>query len=292
MKISQYICQNAWTIGFVEDGISSFLENKPFKVHWVKNNYSDRWFADPFILDVTDTHIFVLVEEFYDPIYRGRISKLTINRKDYRIERSECVLELPTHLSFPSIRRDGDVIYIVPENYESGRSIEYIYNPESNTCTQSRVLCEMPLTDAIVTNLFGKEQIFSTCFPDHKTLNVLARNEGNDYFSVERTIGFDKETARNAGDWFEYNGKVYRPAQDCSGEYGAAFTLQEVIKEGNSFVFKNIRRVEPTSAKYNLGCHTFNSYKGLIVLDAKAKRYPFLFRLFSFLRSLYYGVKS
>lgn len=286
MKITQYICQNAWTIGFVEGDESVFVEDKPFEVHWVKNPYSDRWFADPFILDVTDSYIYVLVEEFYDPIFRGRISKLTINRKGYSIEKSECVLELPTHLSFPSIRRGGKKIFIIPENSESGQSVEYEYEPNTNKCEKSRVICEKPLTDAILTNLFGNELIFTTIFPSHDKLEVFSKNEDEEFFHKEDTVSFEEDIARNAGDWFEYKGDIYRPAQDCTKVYGGAIILQKVIKNEKGFTFENIKRIESTSAKYNIGCHTLNTYKGITVLDAKAKRHPVLFKLYRTIRPL------
>ena len=44
----------------------------------VRRYKNEGWFADPFILDVTKREIIVLVEEWYDSIQRGRISKLTI----------------------------------------------------------------------------------------------------------------------------------------------------------------------------------------------------------------------
>lgn len=82
-KISAYIKATKYNIGFVDGDLQSVLEGKPLSVNWLKHPYTDRWFADPFIFDVTDDVIIVLVEEWYDPIQRGRISKLVIDKNTF-----------------------------------------------------------------------------------------------------------------------------------------------------------------------------------------------------------------
>jgi hypothetical protein len=108
--------------------LDSVMNGDPIHVNWVKHHYKDSWFADPFILDVTDTDIIVLVEEWYKPIRRGRISKLIIDRNTFVLKDLQVVLQLDTHLSFPVIERREDGVYIYPENGESGNLSIYRYN--------------------------------------------------------------------------------------------------------------------------------------------------------------------
>src|SRR5574344_1914204 len=87
MKIKDIVkslSDERWNIGFISNDLNSIMLGEPIKVNWLKHYYKDSWFADPFILDVTDEEIIVLVEEWYKPIKRGRISKLTID-SDYCI---------------------------------------------------------------------------------------------------------------------------------------------------------------------------------------------------------------
>ena len=79
---------------------------------------------------------------------------------------------------------------------------------------------------------------------------------------------FDENIARMAGDFIEYDGRLYRPTQECNVQYGHAVTLQEVKLVGDHMYFDEIRRMYSTHPKLNVGMHTFNMYKGVIVTDA------------------------
>ena len=68
-----------------------------------------------------------------------------------------------------------------------------------------------------------------------------------------------------SGAFFYYNNKLIRPTQECNLQYGHAVTLQETnIK---NFSFKELRRIYSTHPTLNVGSHTFNSYKNIIVTD-------------------------
>ena len=89
-----------WNIGFIESSIDDIINNISFQpvIHWLKHPYHDRFFADPFILKVTDEKIEVLVEEFFYAKWKGEISLLTISRRDYRLIHRKTLLKLDTHL--------------------------------------------------------------------------------------------------------------------------------------------------------------------------------------------------
>ena len=282
--IRKYATSTKWNIGFVEEPLDSILNPKlSIKIHWMKHSESKSWFADPFILCIDDEFIYVLVEEFYYPIGRGRISKLTVNRKTYQLEKVDIVLELPTHLSFPAILRESGKIFIYPENSASGKLTLYEYEPSTNKCTPLNILCNQPLTDAIVTKVLGKQLIASTKLPNPNKNILEFYSEGN---KVKEHI-FHKNVARNAGDWFVLNGKMYRPAQDCTKTYGGAVILQEIQKKENGELqFNDIRRIITDNPVYNEGFHTFNYYQGLTVVDAKGFRFPVLNKLFFMARKI------
>ena len=114
--IRKYCLSSAWNIGFVEDKVQCVIRNDLQNIHWMKHQYSDRWFADPFILNVDEENIILLVEEFCYSFNKGRIAKLVVSRKDYILKEMKIVLEEPWHLSFPFILRKNDKIYIIPES--------------------------------------------------------------------------------------------------------------------------------------------------------------------------------
>ena len=182
---------------------------------WLKHDSKYSWFADPFILDVTDNEIHVLVEEYYKPIQRGRISRLIIDRYSYELKQKDVVLELRTHLSFPAIIRKEKDVFIYPENGESGELNLYQYFPESNKCVKIETILSEAVADAIIARVNGEDMLFCTkkTNPNGNELYVFTQDESGRYLEKERYT-FDENIARMAGDFFEYNGKLYRPTQE------------------------------------------------------------------------------
>lgn len=280
MNIIRSICNKlsagCWTLGFIEEPLEDILGGKPININYLSHNYNDRWFADPWILEVNDKIIRVLVEEFTYKEHCGYISMLEIDRSNYKLLNSKIILKLSTHLSFPAILRENGNIYIYPENAD-GEGLG-LYEIETNgNCRHIRTLSKEKLADAIITKVFGEWLMFSTHIPTHNG-NELSIHKIDIENGSTRYIGkqsFESNIARNAGEWFCFNNKVYRPAQDCNGSYGKAVILQEVSrKENGSFVFTDIRRLTSSLTRYNTGLHTFNQLNGLSVIDVHGYRYP------------------
>ena len=82
-----------------------------------------------------------------------------------------------------------------------------------------------------------------------------------------KTYVFGECIARNAGDFFECGGKVYRPAQECNRWYGNALSIQ-LYENGE---FKEIRRIPRM--------HTLNSYQGVTVVDRKIFPLKWVYRV-------------
>jgi hypothetical protein len=269
-KIINYIKETRYNIGFIDGDLQGVIEGKPIKVNWMKHHYKDRWFADPFILDLTDNEIIVLAEEWYDPIQRGRISKLTIDKQTFELLNLKIMIETDYHLSFPAIDRKPDGIYIHPESCAINKLESYKYNPETDSFYKVGTLSELPLTDSVCNDYFGQNLMFSTKLPDAngKELGIYYWDSSNNRYALKEYYRFDENISRMAGNFFKYQGKIYRPAQVCIKSYGDAVSVQEVTTEKGGFSFKEIRRVYSPNPKLDLGFHTFNTYNDIIVVDA------------------------
>ena len=149
-QIIESVKATKYNIGFVDEPLRSVIDGVPIHIHWLKHSYTDRWFADPFILDFNDEEIIVLVEEWYDPILRGRISRLVVDRKTYELKSLKVVLDEGTHLSFPAIERVGRDVYIHPENSVVGKLENYKYNEKEDRFERVGLLCNQPLTDSAI----------------------------------------------------------------------------------------------------------------------------------------------
>ena len=290
-QLIHYIKDTKYNIGFVDSCLKDIIEGSlPIKVNWLNHPYKDRWFADPFILNVTDNEIWVLVEEWYDPINRGRISKLIIDKQTYKLKDILVLLELETHLSFPAIRRAQDGIYVYPENSVTGKLTEYKYIPEKEKLEISDIIANEPLTDAIQTDCFGEKLLFSTRLPDAngRNLYIYRFDEEAKAYREMSQYHYSENLSRSAGDFFKYGEKIYRPSQVCIKSYGDAVSIQEVNYNNGHFYEKEVRRFYSPHPDFDLGFHTFNTYKDIIVVDAVGYRHAKLCHL---LRNLKHLVK-
>lgn len=260
------ITRDRWEIGFVMGGLPSVMGNEPLCIQWLKHDYKDRWFADPFILDVTDSDISLLVEEFRYETAKGRIALLVVDRQTFELKSCRIVLELDTHLSFPAIWRENGKVYVYPESWQTGTLCIYVLDDGHCDARNKIVFCEEPMADAIITNRFGGMQLFSVQKNDE--LRVYNLDPTSGLFELSFVKPFDKATARNAGDFFEFEGKVYRPAQVCETRYGEAVEIQEVICDSDeNFCFVPHKTLFPCHPSLNTGLHTLNSFKGIVVVD-------------------------
>lgn len=266
-----------WQIGILKNPLKDIVNGVELECEWLNNPYRSDWFADPFVLDVTEGRIELLVEDFRYKDGKGRISKLTVDRRTMTITNRKVLLE-GGHYSFPAILRKDGRIYLYPEQSRQGRLDLFEYCPETETCKPVETLSEEPLTDAII----YKGVIFSTQQPEPNgsvlelipipssdflpPLTPPSRRRGN-VGGRSSSVRFDECIARNAGDFFEVDGVTYRPAQECNRWYGNAVSIQR-FEEGK---FTEVRRIP--------GIHTLNSYQGVTVVDRKIFPFKWLYWL-------------
>lgn len=265
-RLYDRLTRDRWEIGFVQGGLKAVMGTDPLKVNWMKHGFKDRWFADPFILDVTDTEIQVLVEEFRYETKKGRIALLVVDKPSYELKSLDIVLEESNHLSFPAIWKTEESVFIYPESWQSGVLSCYEFKEGHCDPASKKVICAEAMADAIMTDSFGKLLLFSVRENDKLRVYDYDAPSERFVFSFERSFG--SATARNAGDFFEYEGKVYRPAQVCVDHYGEAVEIQQVVWDhGQNFCFVPYKTLYSTHASLNSGLHTLNSCQGETVID-------------------------
>jgi len=268
--LTSSILDEHWNIGIMKynkDILYQGLQENSIK--WLKHPYHDRWFADPFILTSNDENITLLVEEFCFWNRKGRISKLVIDRNNMCLLHRSTLLELPTHLSFPAIYKENDIIYIYPENSTSGNLSLYIYNEKKDILEKSRILINRPLTDATLLKKDSKYYILSTELPDPngKTARVYCSDTLTGEYKKIKEIKFNDNVARNGGLIFKDKDDFIRPAQNCNEGYGMGIVLQSVCFSNDEFTFKDIKRLNPIDKKYKNGFHTFNIHENIVAVD-------------------------
>ena len=265
--------ERKWTLGIAAFDPKVILDpGARLDVRWVETENRDCWFADPFILDVTDTEFIVLVEEFPYSTRIGRIARLSIDRETFTVRSKKTIIDTGSHLSFPAYFRRGGKVYIYPENSRSGRLVLYEYDDATMTAKECGVLLHKAVADATVAEIGGRECILATTCPEDNGSRL-------DIYSAEGSVlldsvGFPDATARNAGLLFKIGDRTFRPAQDCSKSYGGKVVIQEMTLRDGKPSFVPVREFKSDNSTYPLAFHTFNVFDGkYVIVDAQGHRH-------------------
>lgn len=299
MDIGKYRNNQNWNIGFCEISPAELIKRKhlPY-VHWLKHDFRDRFFADPFILKHDAESIYILVEEMKFHT-KGVISLLIVDRHSYKLCGRKVLLERDTHLSYPAIYRQGNKIYVYPENYSSGQLSLYELDMENLILKHSRQLLDKPLTDATVFKApDGRLYLISTLSSNSRDNAFLFVNDNmtEGFVSVSPDpVVTGRDRSRCGGSFFEADGVLYRPVQNCSRRYGGSLKVMEVMECGHgNYSEKESFELKPHSWRYNLGMHTLNfSTDGSIaVIDSYGYLYPFMGRVMDMASLIYHTLKG
>lgn len=288
----KYLNNQNWNIGFVELTEKELVEKRTLgRVQWMKHPYKDRFFADPFIYSVSKERIIVFVEEleFDKPI--GRLSELVVDAKTKKLLQKYTLLELNTHLSYPAIIRQGDDIFVCPENGASGKLSLYKYNPTTHKLDFVKVVLDEALADATIRRMGDDYFMFATKVPNtQEDLFLYKSLQFDGEYSEVGLVSQGRLSSRPAGDIFEVDDVLYRPAQNCSQRYGGAVELMKVCEcGGDVYREEHYLTLNPSSFKYNLGLHTINFHRGLCVIDGYGYLYPIAGRFLYFVRRIIKG---
>lgn len=291
MSWRKYTIEDNWNIGFCEQTINDFIQNKKLnRIKWLKHPYNDRWFADPFIYKVTDDDIVVFVEEcklFEYP--KGIICELVIDRKTMRLKERYVMLETETHLSYPAIIHHEGKVFVYPENGASGKLNIYEYDEANHKLVNPTCILDEAVADATIMQSIEGYRLIATKYPETQEKSYLY--ESNSLFGPykqvsERPCQENRSCSRPGGNWIEALQGYFRPAQDCSKHYGGALSIMQVNLENNNYQEQEYCRIEPLSYKYSSGVHTINFYDGLCVVDGYGYLYQVPGRLFNILKKV------
>ena len=257
----------------------------PVNIRWMKHDYKDRWFADPFFIDETQDVYVILVEEFLRDTKLGRLARLTIDKRDCKLLHNETILEKQTHLSFPiPITIKGDT-FIYPENGASGETHYYKYG---DTLKLIGRLSELPLADPVIVNIDGCYYLLATLIDrcNGNILNIFRSNKPFDNYELIQEIHFHDNIARRAGNVFEWNGRLISPAQVCNKHYGEGVSFQEIRIEKGLVVLKEIKRFFPSWKEYNHAFHTYNILRNKVVIDGNYIKWPNICKMYKRIRHI------
>ncbi len=285
-----FLTKYKYNIGFIHTGSVERLikgEKNNVEVIWVnRDRYKKGWFADPFILSIDSEDIIVLVEEWVDELSRGRLSKLTIDKKDYYLKSVKPILEGQTHFSFPNIWREKNRVYIYPENYQSGGLYLYEYDFTKDSLINRRLLVAEPLLDAQIVKMAGSYYLFGIKESNGKYQNnylyIYKSVSLFGPYTFHQEIYNNEKAERGAGAILELNGDIYRPAQCCENGYGKSLVFYRLeLDSKENFSETEVGRILPNpKGRFNEKLHTFNTQDNYVVFDGNEYNYRKLISLY------------
>lgn len=238
------------------------------------------FWADPHVI-AHEGQYYIFIEDFSYTRKKGVIS-LIIMDENGNYGQPEVLIDRDYHLSYPHVFEYQGDLYMVPES-ASNHTIE-LYK-----CIQFPRIWElqrnlMENVCAYDSTLFpyqGRWWLFAnmTCIPGVSAWDELFLFSTDDPIRGEwvphpqNPVVSDCKNARPAGRLFMVNGKIYRPAQNCSRKYGYGFNINQVTRlDKKGFEESVVSQIAPEWNKRVTGTHTYSCAGRLHVIDSLYRR--------------------
>jgi len=265
-----------WSTGTVKARSAELLAEIGYSIdhddiEWLKPRERHRYFADGFILKHQNRHL-LLFEDYSYKQRKGIISTSWFNERENTFSEVLPAIIEKWHLSYPFVFRHENQIYCMPESLEHG-SVE-LYRFDSVTASLHHY-CTLLNNQAVAdpTLVFHQNHWYLFCTPAHATnVELLVWHsetlEGPFLPHEMNPVKSDIGNARPAGPLFSLDGKLYRPAQDCSHTYGGRIIINEVkLLTDDSFLEMPVTTLLPPRGFD--GIHTLSFAGDYMYFDCK-----------------------
>jgi hypothetical protein len=233
-----------------------------------------RFFADPFGINRNGT-LYILCEEFDYGLGKGRIVSIELN-EGMPFPEPQPAIQLPIHVSYPCLIEHQGIIYCALETFQA-RKIS-LYRAKAFPLEWERISTLVDNFAGIDPTVFHYDDRWWLTCCDQVTgpFDRLFIWHSRDLLGTwiphpANPVKVDIRSSRPAGTPFMHEGRLYRPAQDCSSTYGARVVLNRVTKLTPTEFEEEIEvAVEPyASSEYPHGLHTLSAAGSVTLLDGK-----------------------
>lgn len=267
-----------WGFAVAEKSIPDLIE-RPHEanISWIHPKNRSEFYADPFGF-VCENGLSILFEHYENRTGKGAIACALI--KNNEDSNDACSFDLdcdhnilatdfhfPFHTAYPFIFNYGDGnTYCIPETALSGAVQLYKCKkaPDSWQFVQNLVE-DFPAVDCTVFKYSDYWWLFCTRLDDEPNLKLFAWYSddlfGNWHPHENNPIKTDIRSSRPAGTPFMHNGSLYRPAQNCSDDYGSGINICKINQlTPAQFNEEIVWNVDDLMKEFKLdGMHTFSN---------------------------------
>ncbi|MGH7837053.1 MAG: glucosamine inositolphosphorylceramide transferase family protein, partial [Candidatus Binataceae bacterium] len=237
----------------------------------------DHFYADPFLLE-HEGQMWLFYEDYDYRKHRGNISCAPI-QADLSMGPSVTCLDLPYHVSYPLVFHHDGEIFMIPESARNMTVDLYRAAKFPFSWKLGRTLFRGAAVDTTPIFHQGRWYFFTTLCepPGNAVFGALFssdRIDGDWTFHPSSPISTDVHTARSAGAIQRVDGRIFRPVQDCSENYGRRIFIQEILQlTPDTCREQQLHSIEPNWEAGLKGVHTYGYASGIEVLDAVTMRF-------------------
>jgi len=258
----------------------AFRRKQPYASPLAMNGFhiirppTGRFFADPFVIE-QERKNYIFFEDLRQTTRKGVISFVEIDEQGNCSE-PQVALEKKYHLSYPFLIKIDQGIFMIPET-SANNTIE-LYEAvkfPAQWALKRVMISGIRACDSTLFRYNDKWWMFTNVMsPQEQTgKGELHIFYADSLFSewqphVCNPVNQDPRTARPAGNLFVHDGKIIRPSQNCSLQYGAALMINEITRLTETEYSEHLLfEVGPDWCKDNHKFHTYNFNKDWEVID-------------------------
>jgi hypothetical protein len=280
---STWFGHGVWNVGLLDVPIHELLGmSEAPRARWMQTpDIAGRGAirADPFGVTRHDSIVF-LYEQADSPEGRGRIVSATWPATGDPTP-TGVAFDRPTHLSYPFLLMHAGTTYCLPESGSTKEVVLYrAVEFPTQWARQATLVAGVALLDATLVRWDGLWWLFGATKAGRERGELLelhawyARDLTGPYLAhAGNPVKADVRSTRPAGTPFVHEGRLYRPAQDCSVEYGGAVAFCRIDRLGPAeFSETVVSTLRPNRADgYPLGLHTVSACGAQTLIDGKRR---------------------
>ncbi len=230
----------------------------------------NQWLADPFMYEDNGRH-FLFVEQYFNDQNRAGLGVYEI--VEGMPVRNTVIMDNPYHMSYPCVFKYKDCHWMIPES-SSNQTLD-LYKATDFPSKWEHVTSLIKGRRVVDTTVFVKgDDVFLLSYEsvsNQYVLHVYLLDMKSYTLTNVDEVCYKTNVGRPAGRLFEKDGKLYRPAQNCSTKYGESLYVYEVLELNNcSYSEQFAYEIKCSDVKYDgrfERIHTLNSDTRYEVVD-------------------------
>ncbi len=207
----------------------------------------NQWCADPFVIEDGSGH-YIFVEQYLKDKDKGCIGYFKFIAGEP--VNQGIIIENTYHMSYPDVFRYKEQYYMIPESSANSTVDLYVADHFPEKWRKVKTLINgQKYVDSTVYQDGEDYYLISYSMTDGYEIRVFTLDMEKQEVNLLSKRKYTKNVGRPGGRLFSENGKLMRPAQDCSRKYGEALIIYQVddLNRSGEFVEHEARRMEAAS---------------------------------------------